>query len=96
MDHILIGMSFQQTAAMIQHTTDCTKMAKLTGMNDLIVGQYTRVLVVVALQQIAANMVDHESIWTMLLVGDGSTQAASHFLTCACASPTTTIYLTCT
>jgi hypothetical protein len=41
-------------------------------MNDLIVGQYTRVLVTVALQQIV-DMVDHESVWAMFLAGDGST-----------------------
>ncbi len=61
MDHILIGISFQQTATAIQHAKDCTKMAKLIGMNDLIVGQYTRVLVAVVLQQIA-DMVDHEYV----------------------------------
>jgi hypothetical protein len=49
MDHISIDMSFQQTAAAIQHATDRTKMTKLTGMNNLIVDQYTRDLVVVAL-----------------------------------------------
>jgi hypothetical protein len=47
-------------------------MAKLIGMNNLIVGQYTRILVAVALQQIA-DMVDHGSIWAMSLADDGST-----------------------
>ncbi|CAM6024322.1 unnamed protein product [Sphagnum balticum] len=50
MDHILIGMSFRQTAVAIQHAKDRTKTTKLTGMNDLIVGQYMRVLVAVRLQ----------------------------------------------
>ncbi len=49
MDHILIDISFRQTAAAIQHTKDCTKMAKLIGMNDLIIGQYKRILVAVVL-----------------------------------------------
>ena len=44
MDHVSIGMSFRQTPAAIQHARDHTKTAKLTGMNDMIVGQYVRVL----------------------------------------------------
>jgi hypothetical protein len=48
------------------------KTAKLTGLNDCIVGQYTRVLVSVALQQIAL-ILDDESVWAMSLVGDRST-----------------------
>jgi hypothetical protein len=72
MDHISIDMSFRQMMATIQHAKDRTKIAKLNGMNNLIVGQYTRVLVVVALQQIT-NMVDHESVWAMSLAGDGNT-----------------------
>jgi hypothetical protein len=49
MDHISISMSFRQTMTAIQHTKDRTKTTKLTGMNDLIIGQYTHVLVAVAL-----------------------------------------------
>jgi hypothetical protein len=47
-------------------------------MNDLIVGQYTCVLVAVTLHQIA-DMVDHESIWAMLLAGDSSTHHGQSF-----------------
>jgi hypothetical protein len=78
MDHISIGMLFQQMATAIQHAKDRTKTAKLTGMNDLIVGQYTCILVAIVLQQIA-NMVDHESVWAMSLVGDGSTHHGQSF-----------------
>jgi hypothetical protein len=78
MDHISISMSFRQMAVVIQHVKDRTKTAKLIGMNDLIVGQYTRVLVTIALQQIA-DMVDHEFIWAMLLAGDGSTHRGQSF-----------------
>jgi phage major head subunit gpT-like protein len=49
MDHISIGMSFWQMAVAIQHAKDRTKTAKLTSMNNLIVGQYMRILVAVAL-----------------------------------------------
>jgi hypothetical protein len=48
-DHVLINMSFWQTTTTIQQPKDRTKMTKLAGINDLIVGQYVRVVVVVAL-----------------------------------------------
>jgi Tfp pilus assembly protein PilN len=72
MDHISIDMLFGQMMATIQHAKDRTKIAKLNGMNNSIVRQYTHVLVVVALQQIT-NMVDHESVWAMSLASDGNT-----------------------
>jgi hypothetical protein len=54
------------------------KTTKLAGLNDRIVGQYTRVLVVVALQQIA-GILDDESVWAMSLVGDESTHRNQSF-----------------
>jgi hypothetical protein len=72
MDYVGIGMSFRQTAAAIQRDKDRTKTAKLAGINDGIVGQYTRVLIAVALQEIAAILED-ESVWAMSLADDGST-----------------------
>jgi hypothetical protein len=71
MDYVGINLSFRQTVTAIQKAKNRTKMAKLAGLNDRIVGQYTRVLVVVALQQIA-DILDNESIWAMSLAGDGS------------------------
>jgi hypothetical protein len=47
------------------------KTTKLAGLNDYIVGQYTHVLVAVALGQIA-GILDDESVWAMSLAGDGS------------------------
>jgi hypothetical protein len=58
-------------AAAIQKTKDRTKTAKLAGLNDRIIDQYMRVLVVVALQQIA-DILDNDSVWAMSLAGDGS------------------------
>jgi len=49
MDHVSIDKSFRQTATAIQQAKDRTKMAKLAGINNLIVGQYVRVVVVAAL-----------------------------------------------
>jgi hypothetical protein len=50
----------------------------LAGINGGIVGQYTRVLVVVALQEIAAILED-ESVRDMSLAGDGSTHRGQSF-----------------
>ena len=71
MDYVGIGLSFRQTAAVIQKAQNCTKTAKLAGLNDCILGQYTRGLVAVALQQMA-TILDDEPVWTMSLAGDGS------------------------
>jgi hypothetical protein len=54
------------------------KIAKLAGFNDRIVGQYTCILVVVALQQIA-SILDDESVWAMSLAGDGSAHRGHSF-----------------
>ncbi|CAK9216558.1 unnamed protein product [Sphagnum troendelagicum] len=40
-NYVGIGMSFRQMAEAIQKAKDRTKTAKLAGLNDLIVGQYT-------------------------------------------------------
>jgi hypothetical protein len=58
MDHVSIGMSFRQATTAIQHAKDHTKTATLSGMNDLIVGQYVRVLVGDNLQDISDLMGD--------------------------------------
>jgi hypothetical protein len=78
MDYVGIGLSFWQTAVAIQKAKDRTKTAKLVGLNDYIVGQYTRVLVAVALQQIAL-ILDDESVWAMSLAGNGSTHRGQSF-----------------
>jgi hypothetical protein len=49
MDHVSIDMSFEQTVVAIQQAKDHTQMAKLAGINNLIVGQYVRVMVIVTL-----------------------------------------------
>jgi hypothetical protein len=60
-DHVSIGMSFRQVAGAIQHAKDRTKKSKLSGINDLIVGQYVRVLVATNLQMIA-DMLDDDMV----------------------------------
>ncbi len=48
-EHVSIGLSFRQTAAVITQHRNLCKNSKLAGLNDHMVGQFVRVLVVVAL-----------------------------------------------
>jgi hypothetical protein len=38
MDHVPMGMSFRQMAAVMQHTKEHYSLSKLGGINDTIVG----------------------------------------------------------
>ena len=78
MDHVSIGMSFRQTAATIQHARNHTKTAKLTGMNDMIVGQYVHVLVGASLQDVS-DMTGDVSVWAFSLAFDTSTHREQSF-----------------
>jgi hypothetical protein len=51
---------------------------KLISLNDCIIGQYTRVLVAIALQQIGL-ILDDESVWAMSLAGDRNTHRDQSF-----------------
>jgi len=59
-------------------------MAKLVGINDLIVNQYVRVVVVVALQNIF-DIIDNEFVWAISLVGDRACTMDNLFSIYACA-----------
>jgi hypothetical protein len=50
----------------------------LTGINDLIVKQYIRVLVASSLQQIV-DMLEDDSMWALLLAGDNNTHRGQSF-----------------
>ncbi|OQR83235.1 hypothetical protein ACHHYP_14942 [Achlya hypogyna] len=77
-DHVGIGMSFRQVASAIQFAKIRSNMAELTGANDLIIGQYVRVLVATSLQHIA-DVLAHKSVWAMSLAGDASTHRGLSF-----------------
>ncbi len=78
-NYIECGMSFRQTTAMIHHANnDHLKMQKLGGINDHIVDQYVRALVVVNLNKVM-NMLLHPSVWAFLVVGDGNTHHNNSF-----------------
>jgi hypothetical protein len=71
-DHISVGLSFRQTAAVVtQHRNRC-KNPKLAGLSDDMVGQFVRVLVAVSLQLIS-NVIAIRSVWAFSLAADAST-----------------------
>jgi hypothetical protein len=71
-DHTSAGLSFRQTAAVIDHHKNRTKNPKLAGLNDHMVGQFVRILVGGNLQ-IMADILSNPSVWSFALAGDGST-----------------------
>jgi hypothetical protein len=71
MDHVSMGMSFYQVAAVMQHTKERCSLSKLGGINDTIVGQYVRIGVAFALQCIA-DLCVNELIWALSFTGNGS------------------------
>jgi hypothetical protein len=78
MDHVSIGKSFMRATATIQHARDHTKTATLSGMNNLIVGQYVRVLVSSNLQDISDLMGDL-SVWAFSLASASNTHFEQSF-----------------
>uniref|UniRef100_M4BT51 Uncharacterized protein n=1 Tax=Hyaloperonospora arabidopsidis (strain Emoy2) TaxID=559515 RepID=M4BT51_HYAAE len=79
MGHVWVGLSFRQTASAIEHAGDHKKTAKLTVLNDKIVGQYVRVLVEASLQDIS-DMMGDMSVWAVLLAFDSSMHRDQSFL----------------
>ncbi|CAK9860023.1 unnamed protein product [Sphagnum jensenii] len=55
-EHVSVGLSFCQTAAVITQHRNLCKNSKLTGLNDHMVGQFVRVLLTVALQPMSTIM----------------------------------------
>ena len=64
MDLVSHGLSFRQTAAAMQAVRERIKNATLTGMNKMLVSQYTRVVVASCLQDIA-DLMEHPSVWAL-------------------------------
>ncbi|ETP14719.1 hypothetical protein F441_10359 [Phytophthora nicotianae CJ01A1] len=75
-------MSFRQTAAAIQHAKDHTKMGKLSGVNDQVLDQYTRVQVAVTLEQIT-HILGDESVGRCSLLEMAARTVGTHFSTSA-------------
>jgi hypothetical protein len=71
LDHVKVGLSFRQVAAVIMQHRNHTKNVKLMGICDHMVGQYVRVLLAVALQ-LVSNVLCNTSVWDISLAGDAS------------------------
>ena len=66
-DHTSFGRSFHQIA-----TATVTTQQRHAGLSDHMVGQFVRVIVVVALEMIA-NVIDDPSVWAFALAADAPT-----------------------
>jgi hypothetical protein len=70
-EHVSIGLSFHQTAAVITQHRNLCKNSKLAGLNDHMVGQFVRVLLAVALQSMSTIM-NQKHVWEFSLAADAS------------------------
>jgi hypothetical protein len=78
-DHVKVGLSFRQAAAVITQHRNRTKNVKLMGISDHMVGQYVRVLLAVALQ-LVSNVLCNASVWAFSLAGVASTHQGTPLL----------------
>jgi hypothetical protein len=78
-DHVKVGLSFRQAAAVITQHRNRMKNVKLMGISDHMVGQYVRVLLAVALQ-LVSNVLCNTSVWAFSLAGDASTHQGAPLL----------------
>jgi hypothetical protein len=76
--HVSCGLSFRQVATTIEQTKTTCKIAKLSGLNDTIVGQYVRILVAHTLQVIS-NIMASDDVWAFALSFDGSQHRGTTF-----------------
>ncbi len=77
-DHTFSGLSFRQTTAVIEQHRIRTKNLKLMGLNDHMVSQFVRVLVVVNLQMIS-EILSQPRVFAFSIMGDGSTHYESFY-----------------
>jgi hypothetical protein len=78
-DHVKVGLSLRQAAAVITQHRNRTKNVKVMGINDHMAGQYVRVLLAVALQ-LVSNVLCNTSVWAFSLAGDASTHQGTPLL----------------
>ena len=77
-DHISVGLSFRQTAAVIEQHRVRTKNPKLVGLNDHMVSQFARILVGANLQMIS-DILSAPHVFAFSIAGDGSTHFESAY-----------------
>jgi len=69
--HVSIGLSFRQTSKVIEQHHSTTKNAKLNGLNDHMVSQFVRILLVVSLHIISDVLTD-PAVWAFSLAADAN------------------------
>ncbi len=70
--HVSVGLLFRQTSKVIEQHHLATKNAKLSGLNDHMVGQFIRILLAVSLQ-IISNVLMDPMVWAFSLATDANT-----------------------
>jgi hypothetical protein len=70
-EHMSVGLSFRQTTAVIIQHQNLRKNSKLAGLNDHMVGQFVRLLLVVALQSMSTIM-NQKHVWAFSPAADAS------------------------
>ena len=79
LDHTSIGLSFCQTAGVVDQHKQTFNNTKLVGLNDNLVSKYVRVGVAINLQRIS-DVLKSQQVWAFSLAGDGSThRSVSYF-----------------
>ena len=70
--HTSAGLSFRQTATVIQQHQNLTKNTKLTGVTDALVSGYVRILVAVVIQH-PSDLMSNPSMWAFSFACDTRT-----------------------
>ncbi|KAE8966950.1 hypothetical protein PF005_g28659, partial [Phytophthora fragariae] len=77
--HLRVGLSFRQTAAVIQQHYNVTGNSKLYGMTDAMTGTYARILVAYSFQRIS-NLIADPNMWGFAFACDITTHTDRSFI----------------
>ncbi|KAE9339884.1 hypothetical protein PF008_g11365 [Phytophthora fragariae] len=77
--HLRVGLSFRQTAAVIQQQYNVTGNSKLYGMTDAMTGTYARILVAYSFQRIS-NLIADPNMWGFAFACDITTHTDRSFI----------------
>ena len=79
LDHTSIGLSFCQTAGVIDQHKQTFNNAKLVGLSNNLVSKYVQVGVAINLQHIS-YVLKSQQVWEFSLAGDSSTHQSVSYL----------------
>ena len=75
--HVAVGLSFRQTARIIQNTRDIANVANLAGVNGSIVGNFTRAVAAINLQTLSTIL---GNVWSFSIALDCSKHQSTLYL----------------